>query len=84
MVHIFGMLPLTLKDMHFFPPQNCKDIPFTTGSLNILSTQNIQFLHIPELKDEQDIWTPGLDLSVNFTGRSLREKKDVFIFPHVH
>lgn len=37
--------------------------------------------HVPELKDEQEIWTPGLDLSANFTGRSLHAKYNGFIFP---
>lgn len=31
--------------------------------------------YIPQLKEEQEIWTPGLDLSVNLNGRSLHEKQ---------
>ena len=81
MVHIFGVIPLTLKHMHC--STKLKNISFITGSFSIWGTPNIQFSHIPELKDEHDIWTPGLDLSVNLTGRSLRENKDVFTFYHV-
>ena len=72
------MCLLILEHRHFLQkPEKyfTTEKSFITGLFNILGTKkNTQFLYIPELKDEQDIWTPGLDLSVNFTGRSLREK----------
>lgn len=32
--------------------------------------------HLPQLKEEVEIWTPGLDRSMNLTGRSLRRNQN--------